>query len=109
MDFLIGRRNYTAGGPPSVFAYEDTLPRNGVVVPRGRFVYEGNQTPPPPPPREFGPLPRHLAEAPWHAHQQPPWFRTYGPRGDGDSSGDGGEDEYHPESESSENPWAEIE
>ena len=102
-DHHLGRRNKTAGGPPSVFAFTDALPREGVVIPMGTaFVHVGTQPPPPPPPRArpIGPQPRHIAAAPW---------RTYGPRGDGDSSGDGEVDEYPYDSDSSENPWADIE
>ena len=120
-DFILGRRNYTAGGLPSVFAFDADLPGNpwGAVVPRGRFVHAtlplATQPPPPPPPprisdrdlllevfgRPYGPQPRHLAEAPWHAH---------GARGDGDSSGDGemGEHQQDDDGESSDNPWADI-
>ena len=121
------RLNITAAGLPSVHTYLDWRGRlvssgnqhgeGAVISPhwRGRYVVSGDQLPIPPPPppseptaldilelfrRPHGPLPRHLAEAPWHA---------YGVRGDGDSPGDGEEGDHQRESESSENPWADIE
>ena len=113
-----GRLVVSGNQHPSIHAHVDTLPSEGdAAAPgwRGRYVVSGDQLPIPPPPpprgptaldvlelfrRPHGPQPRHLAEAPWHA---------YGERGDGDSSGDGEEGDHQQESESSENPWADIE
>ena len=103
-DRYLGRRNTIGGERPSIFGYTNTLPREGTVIPRGMpFVYDGIRPPPPPPrppiQRVIGPQERHMIEAPWRAH---------GPRGDGDSSGDGEVDEYQYESDGSENPWADV-